>query len=164
MIRAALTAVLLLTALPAAAREPMELSWGELMPEPIPGMPAPMGTVEHGDIAALPSPDAGEVAMVEGLDGEYVRLLGFVVPVDFIGKNVKQFLLVPYVGACIHVPPPPANQIVYVTAEDGAEIAGLFQPVEVTGTMRVAPLSTELAEVGYRIEAETVEPYEFEQP
>jgi uncharacterized protein len=70
---------------------------------------------------------------------------------------VKEFLLVPFVGACIHVPPPPPNQIVYVKAEKGFEVSGSFDPVYVTGTLKVASQYTGLAETGYTLDAEKVE-------
>jgi hypothetical protein len=79
-----------------------------------------------------------------------------VVPLDFDATKVKEFLLVPFVGACIHVPPPPPNQIIYVKAADAFEIAGQFDPVYVTGTLKTAGQSTGLAVTGYTIEAAQV--------
>ena len=52
--------------------------------------------------------------LVSKLDGHVIKLPGYVLPLDFEGTLVRSFLLVPYVGACIHVPPPPPNQIVHV--------------------------------------------------
>ena len=53
--------------------------------------------------------------VVEALNGQHVKIPGFVVPLDASGETVKEILLVPYFGACVHVPPPPSNQIVHVT-------------------------------------------------
>ena len=79
----------------------------------------------------------------------------------YVLKEIDQFLLVPYYGACIHVPPPPANQTVHVVTRDGKAYRGeLFDAVWVTGTLRVEPLSSDLAEAGYRLENATVAPYE----
>jgi hypothetical protein len=76
-------------------------------------------------------------------------------------EKIDQFLLVPYYGACIHVPPPPANQTVHVLTREGMAFEGqLFDTVWVTGTMRVERMSSELADAGYRLEDATVEPYE----
>jgi hypothetical protein len=94
---------------------------------------------------------------VAALDGKRVRIGGYVVPLDFDATRVKEFLLVPFVGACIHVPPPPANQIVYVKSERGFDVSGAFEPVWVTGTLKVASAFTGLAEAGYSLDAETVE-------
>ena len=76
--------------------------------------------------------------VVAELDGKRVHIGGYVVPLDFDATTVKEFLLVPFVGACIHVPPPPANQIIYVKTEKGFEVAGQFDPVTVTGTIKTS--------------------------
>jgi hypothetical protein len=75
--------------------------------------------------------------------------------------SLGEFLLVPYYGACIHVPPPPANQTVHVvTAKGGEYHGGLFDTVWVSGTLKTQSPSSELGEAGYRLEAVRVEPYE----
>lgn len=103
-------------------------------------------------------PGAGQPAnVVKDLDGQLVRIGGYVVPLDFDATQVKEFLLVPFVGACIHVPPPPTNQIIYVKAEKGFDVQGSFDPVWVTGKMKTEMQFTGLAETGYSIEAEKVE-------
>lgn len=102
-----------------------------------------------------------EAPVVEVLDGRRVRLPGFVVPLELDASEIAEFLLVPYFGACIHVPPPPANQTVLVrTAADLPYQGGLFDVVWVEGRMRVEPFSNELGEAGYRIEEAAVSPYE----
>jgi len=99
--------------------------------------------------------------VVPALEGQRVKLPGFVVPLEMDAKSIDQFLLVPYYGACIHVPPPPANQTVHVVTREGKAFEGqLFDVVWVTGTMRVEHLSSELAEAGYRLEDASVVPYE----
>jgi len=95
-------------------------------------------------------------AVVTELDGKRVRIGGYVVPLDFDATKVQEFLLVPFVGACIHVPPPPPNQIIYVKAADAFEIAGQFDPVYVTGTLKTVRQFTGLAATGYTIEAAEV--------
>ncbi|MCA0869306.1 DUF3299 domain-containing protein [Lutimaribacter marinistellae] len=82
----------------------------------------------------------------EDLVGMSVRLPGYVLPLEFKDRKVVEFLLVPTVGACIHTPPPPANQIVHVVYPKGIEVNGLFTPVWITGTM-VAQSSVQT--VGY---------------
>ncbi len=91
------------------------------------------------------------------LDGENVKIGGYVVPLDFKATRITEFLLVPFVGACIHVPPPPANQIIYVKTEEGFNIGGLFDPVYVTGKLSAKITPTGLAETGYTIDANAVE-------
>ena len=97
--------------------------------------------------------------VVDALDGERVKLPGYVVPLDFQAGTVQEFLLVPYFGACIHVPPPPANQIVFVKSDDGHPIEGLFEPVWVTGELTTDAFANELGDAGYTIEASHIEPY-----
>jgi len=102
-----------------------------------------------------------EAPVVEGLDGRDVRIPGFVVPLEIDAKSVSEFLLVPYFGACIHVPPPPANQTVLVTTADGQPYqGGLFDTVWVEGRMRVTPFSNELGDAGYHVEDARVSIYE----
>lgn len=102
-----------------------------------------------------------QAPVVEALDGKTVKLPGFVVPLEGDGEKVSEFLLVPYFGACIHVPPPPANQTVYVvTGPSAATVRKLFDVVWVTGVLRAKTGTTDLAEAGYTLHATTVEPYE----
>lgn len=100
--------------------------------------------------------------VVETLDGVRVRIPGFVVPLEAEERAFSEFLLVPYFGACIHVPPPPANQILHVTSERPLEADQSMAPVWVLGTLRVARLDTEMGRAGYRIEGARVEAYREE--
>ncbi len=147
-----------------------EIDWDDL----IPAEWRPDKIMEEYDVEALADDDPRaqelwdklqalwkEAPVVTALDGRRVKLPGFVVPVDWDAEKIGEFLLVPYYGACIHVPPPPANQTVHVITAKGSEYAGdLFDTVWVSGTLRVEPFTSELATAGYRIEATRVEPYE----
>ena len=158
------------TAAPVAASDVRTLEWDELVPEDF--RPDDLLTEYDVDELSDDDPRAQELMekllalwkqapVVEALDGQIVRLPGFVVPVEGDGRRVREFLLVPYYGACIHVPPPPANQTVHVLAQGGdVTIRGLFDTVWVTGVMRVEHRSSELAEAGYQIEAIEVTPYD----
>jgi len=107
-------------------------------------------------------------ALVEGLDGREVSLPGYALPLEFSGTAVTEFLLVPYVGACIHVPPPPPNQMVFVQLKQEFVVDDLYSPVWITGRMSVQQASRRLSYVdgesqvatGYTLEGITVEPYE----
>ncbi len=102
-----------------------------------------------------------EAPVVPELDGKLVRLPGFVVPLEADTSKIAEFLLVPYYGACIHVPPPPANQTVYVRLPPELAFEGqTFDTVWVTGILKVTPTNSELADAGYRIEATAIAPYE----
>ena len=105
---------------------------------------------------------------VKRLDGQMVRLPGYVLPLESEGNRITEFLLVPFVGACIHTPPPPPNQIVHVRSQDGIEINGIYEAVWVTGQMRIDRREQSLYlvdgttdfEVSYAIQATQVEPLE----
>lgn len=108
-------------------------------------------------------------AIVGELDGLDVRIPGYLLPLEVSGSKVTEFLLVPYVGACIHVPPPPRNQIVYVkvSQEKGYSSEELFDPVWVTGVISAQPMVKDLylvdgtsdINIGYSMQATRVEPY-----
>lgn len=96
----------------------------------------------------------------DDLDGKQVRLPGYAIPLEYDGQITTEFLLVPYFGACIHVPPPPSNQIVYVKSAEGVNLEGLFYAVWVTGELQTETVESELASAGYTLEASVVAPYE----
>jgi hypothetical protein len=112
--------------------------------------------------------DMRDRTLVSELDGHVVKLPGYVLPLEFKGTLVSSFLLVPFIGACIHVPPPPPNQIVHVQLKQGFESKELFDPVWVTGRISSGLDKTFLtwsdgsADVnfGYALQATKVEPYE----
>lgn len=85
-------------------------------------------------------------AVNAALIGKEIRIPGYVLPLEMKDRKAVEFLLVPTVGACIHTPPPPANQVVHVVYPEGIEVNGLFTPVWITGTM-VAQSSVQ--DVGY---------------
>ena len=93
-------------------------------------------------------------------DDKRVKLDGFMLPLELDSKGVTTFLLVPYVGACIHVPPPPPNQLVLVQTEPPYESNDMFAPVSVTGVFHTEINSTDIADVGYTLQAEAIELYD----
>ena len=176
----ALLAVPTLLAPAQAADPPIDLKWAQLMPpleaKPKPktffsgaaaaptggheGGPPPVSSYQEGKFMSIKRRQPGgdqPPRVVSDLNGKRVKLGGYVVPLDFEATTIKEFLLVPFVGACIHVPPPPANQIVYVKSENGFQIAGQFDPVWVTGTIKTETAFTGLADAGYSLYAESVE-------
>jgi len=91
--------------------------------------------------------------------GQTVRLPGFVVPLEDSKDGMKEFLLVPYFGACIHSPPPPANQIVHVLPKSAAKGLRSMDAVWITGTLATVRTDSYMGAAGYRIEALSVAPY-----
>ena len=93
------------------------------------------------------------------LEDQAVRIPGYVVPLDDSTTGLKEFLLVPYFGACIHTPPPPANQIVHVVPRSAAKGFRAMDTVWVSGTLKAAKSDTAMGASGYRLDAVVVEPY-----
>jgi len=145
-----------------AAEEVVDLDWADLIPQGGGTAMArlrSLGVVQHGDVSDPVDQDTG-VAVTTAYNGRLVRIPGYVVPLDYDGDGVTSFILVPYVGACIHVPPPPPNQLIFVTTETPYQVAGLFAPVIVTGLFGAAATGTQLAEIGYSLSAEQIAPFE----
>lgn len=156
---------------PATAKPPAgvaELEWEALMPK---GWNA-RRALEGVDLAALSDndpranrlldklrQDLDQAPVEKSLDGKRVRLAGFVVTLERSEKGVSEFLLVPYFGACIHTPPPPANQIVHVLPATPVPPDQAIFPVWVTGTLRTVSVVTSEGATGYRIADARVEPY-----
>lgn len=112
--------------------------------------------------------DRRDVMVNRDLDGSIVRIPGYALPLEMTEGGITEFLLVPYVGACIHVPPPPPNQMVFVELREEYEVKSLFDPVWITGQLRVEQASRSLNYVdgtsdvatGYALSGVTIEPYE----
>lgn len=166
--RHALTALgaspLLLAPLAARSETVIDLQWEDLIPEESRGvlmqrlremnnMIDHTGQLETGFI----QPEAR--AVTDAFNGKTVRLPGYVVPLDFDSTGLDVFILAPFIGACIHVPPPPPNQLVLVTTQEPYVYNDLYDPIWVTGMFGTAATGTALAEIGYALSAEEIEPY-----
>lgn len=140
---------------------PIELDWKDLVPD---GEGTTMdklrdlGVVQHGQMSTGFEQETN-ASVTSEYNGKLVRIPGYLVPLDFESTAITSALLVPYVGACIHVPPPPPNQLVFITSETPYESSGLFEPVYVTGIFGIAATETGLADVGYALSADRIEPY-----
>lgn len=93
------------------------------------------------------------------LDGARVKLPGYLVPLDEVAAGLTGFLLVPYFGACIHTPPPPANQIVWVVPARPAPGLRSMDTVWVSGTLTAVRGNSAMGSTGYRLDAQLVERY-----
>lgn len=143
----------------AQAEEVIDLNWNDLLPENETVIPNVLrGLIDH-DAAPLSNQQPVSSGVRTEWNGQIVRLPGFVVPIDMKGDGVTAFILVPYAGACVHVPPPPANQLVFVTTSTPYKSGGLYEPVNVTGMFGVSSISTQLADIGYALSADLIEPY-----
>lgn len=140
-----------------------ELKWSDLVPK---GWD-PMKEMTRIGSALDDSPQAMKVLrdvwdnapLVESLDGSEVKLPGYVVPLEYTTGVVKEFLLVPYFGACIHSPPPPANQILFVDAAAAKAQVKTMDVVWVQGKMSVKRQDSSMGVAGYRMQAAAITPY-----
>lgn len=104
-------------------------------------------------------PSSGGIpAALQALDGQKIRSPGFMVPLEDNRAQVTEFLLVPNPQACIHAPPPPSNQMVYVRMVAGSAKT-LFGPVMVEGTLRVSSQTHQYGTASFQIYGENVESY-----
>lgn len=143
-----------------ASDDILTLEWLDLIPERERHLVDAMGmpqALNHESSA----PEQSKLGSVrQELNGSMVKIPGFVIPLEGDEKIVTEFLLVPYLGACIHVPPPPPNQIIYVRFKQGAPIQDLWDVVYVIGRLKTETVSHDLAEVGYVIEGIALQEYD----
>jgi len=102
--------------------------------------------------------------VVDRFSGQQVRIPGFVVPLESDGKTIREFLLVPYFGACVHVPPPPANQLIHVIPVKPVPAGLNMSPVWVNGVLNVGRVESEMGSAGYQMRGMKVEEYKDPLP
>ena len=143
----------------SAVAEVREIEWMDLMPkEEAEAWLDDVDRVDHGGIG--PANAFQSYATVGELDGQEIRLPGFVVPVETTAEGkLKEFFLVPYFGACIHVPPPPANQIVYGRLEEPIQMVNIWDAFWMEGTLNIEDVSNETADSAYTMDVDTLELY-----
>lgn len=139
-----------------AKEEPKELEWEDLVPA---GYTAPAPDIAHIG-RAMAGPQSINAPVVKELNGKLVKIPGFVVPLEGDDEWVTEFLLVPYFGACIHVPPPPSNQLIHVKMPNGAPVEAMYDPIYVIGVIKTESWEGELAQVGYSMDGTDIAPYD----
>ena len=161
----------------ATANQYEEIDWVELIPQDdldaLLNPPAYLDEIEDGSFEdqiandmlsalELSGDDRYQQALVstkvvEDYNARAIRLPGFIVPVEMNEKQqATEFFLVPYFGACIHYPPPPPNQIIYVTVKDGLRVNDIQHPYWVEGTLSTTLTENELAISAYSLQADNV--------
>ncbi|ABE48971.1 DUF3299 domain-containing protein [Methylobacillus flagellatus] len=157
------------------------LDWDDMMPVDW----DPMKSLKELDLDKLDDADPraiealeqmrsawNDAPIVQKLDKQRVQIPGFVVPLDMNGTQVREFLLVPYFGACIHVPPPPSNQVIHIILpktlpKDQQKTLDLaarqYGPISVSGLMETVASNTSMGFAGYRIKAERLMPYKLKE-
>lgn len=149
-----------------------QIAWDELVPKDW----DPAKRFRNLDLGSMKDGDERAMKMLEvmkeewdsapinpSLDGRKVKIPGFVVPIEEQGRAVTEFLLVPYFGACIHVPPPPANQIIHVISTKPIKNLKVMDAVWVAGELTAARYSKQtpmgMGAAGYRINSIDVTAY-----
>ncbi|WP_439104806.1 DUF3299 domain-containing protein [Celeribacter marinus] len=144
----------------ALAEKAREITWDDLIP---PGVPYSEiigeGEMDERNDIWRPIFDSNATKLNPALDGAYIKMPGFIIPIDLTSAGVNSFVLVPYTGACIHTPPPPPNQLVFVTTITPWPSDNLWDAVWVTGRMQHDLQTTEVAQTGYVLEAAFMEVY-----
>ena len=149
-----------------------EIDWDGLMPKDWDPMQSiknlKLDKLKDGDPRATEAMEkvreAWDHAPIEPkLNGKMIRIAGFVVPLEQVGDKISEFLLVPYFGACIHVPPPPANQVIYVTTDKPLSHVGSMDAIWVNGELHTDNLQTQMGQSGYRMKANFIERYKRPQ-
>jgi hypothetical protein len=155
------------------------IDWNDLMPEPwVKEMTKEMAAVgklsnlqdssdEANKAMAVMRKKFDEAPIVKSQLNKKVRLPGYVVPLDAERSEKREFLLVPYFGACIHTPPPPANQIVLIRPTAQSKIKKLPESMDIVwveGEIKEGRVATSQGVSGYLLEAVSVAPYEVKPP
>ena len=140
------------------------INWDDLLPEgemeriqELYNLASSMTEMNH---FGGPMTQIGTFNVQEGLIGRTVRMPGYILPLDLQpGGDITEFLLVPYFGACVHTPPPPPNQIVYVTSAEPIRVERLWSAVWVTGQLSADQHMNDMGDAAYTIELTETEPY-----
>ena len=148
---------------PAFAATPREITWDDLIPADVPyGEIIGEGQRDEDKDTWLPVFDENASKLNADLNGALIKIPGYIIPFDQTSLGISSFMLVPYVGACIHTPPPPPNQLIFVTSDYPWSQDNLWDPVWVSGKIRHDTQVTEIAETGYALLASKIEVYEWE--
>ena len=127
------------------------VAWQNLMPPDYEGSYQEFPWMIEGDSVAAMEQTLEETPLVESLNGTEVKVSGYVVPLEMDEEKISEFLLVPFLGACTHVPPPPANQIVYVKPKYPLLSEEAQDVVSVAGTLSTEGKTSDFGAAGYEM-------------
>lgn len=152
-----------------SARGVTQIGWEDLMPEGEEERLAEMYQARMASLYSIAEGSSGDSMVqigtfntVKELSGKKIRIPGYTVPFDYgEGAQIREFLLVPYFGACLHSPPPPPNQTIFVKTGKPIKITDLAQAVWIEGTITAETQESDLADAAYTIQMSRVEKYEY---
>lgn len=78
------------------------------------------------------------------LANKNIEIEGYMLALEFDGEFVKEFLLVPTIGACSHKPVSSANQLILIKLQKAIKAGGPYMPIKVSGALRMTPQSKNL--------------------
>ena len=160
-----------------SASEVKTIEWTDLMPEEDLKLLQQMPEVQHDYSQPSPFDDnyqgddpaaqqwqqiLSSAKVVEKYNNTKVRVPGFVVPLEFDAEqNVTSFFLVPYFGACIHVPPPPPNQMIFVSGAQNLKADMIYSPFWISGTLTTDVMTHDLGQAAYSLKVDNIEEYTY---
>jgi len=123
---------------------PKDISWIELLPEDAFDFVPESGVTDEmwNDPEFIQKVEQAGLATVTSLEGKYIRVIGFMVPLEVDygeAETVNEFVLVPSPGMCMHVPPPPPNQLILIKLSKPEIIRMMYQPIGVIGKISINP-------------------------
>lgn len=131
--------------------------WHSQLPDEAEESASTAPVITWNDLRELNVETGAASPRLQSAHGRRVRVSGFMVPLDDDAFEVTQFLLVPWPGACIHTPPPPPNQLIWVKTRAGARVpAALFQMFRVEGILMISVAESPYGKAGYEFVAERV--------
>ena len=145
------------------AANPVEVQWLDLMPqEDIDAMES-MPEISHDnpfDKSALPEVMFSS-RVVDTYENKHIQIAGYLVPLETDNRGyLTEFFLAPYMGACIHVPPPPPNQLIHIKFPKGADVEGIWYPFVIEGVLKIESFDNGLGASSYSMTATSVKAYE----
>lgn len=147
-----ITALLLLAATPSMAADGAvrELDWLELMPkDEVDSLMETPAVTHEGSFKQV---QTGSFRAIKELNGLKVKIAGYIVPVEVDGDSqMSEFFIVPYFGACIHVPPPPPNQIILARLAKPIPVTEIYDAYWIEGTLNVEQIKNDIAASAYTL-------------
>ena len=143
-------------------RQDLVIDWLDLMPDAerkaLEAGVWPEMDIEHDTMDG--TGQFGSSATVASMHGRKVRIPGYVVPIDLDDQQrMRSFFLVPYYGACIHVPPPPPNQLIYAELDAAIEVPSMWEVQWLTAELQISRVDADIASSSYRAVSAQIEPW-----
>ena len=150
------------------SNDTLKIKWLELVPKFAYDFVPETGVTEEmwEDENFLKKVENAGLLINENILGKKIRIDGFMVPLDFDygdALTVEEFVLVPDAGMCIHVPPPPPNQMIFIKLNKPERVRYMYQPIAIEGILKNIPPIKEVYNSIYEMTAEIIEDIEFEE-